>query len=435
MLADHSRCFTPGVRTTMASAGSKALRPVSAKSSTSSLEKALLALIIISLPLESHLLIIPGYSVQFVMFGVVALYLLLTHPAALLKTMGQPVFIAAYVFLFYSAVMEITAPYANFHELTRIGQMIAGAILIASICRDMQGLKVALSGYLVAGLWLSVLLFLTSYGAIQGAAASSFDEASKLRAEVFAENPIHADLNSMAFAAGEAAVVALAWALMARSASSRHLLIGVGLFCLVATFLPLSRGGVVITLISCASVFNGFGLRYAKSILIVMVLGAVVAAAVPEAIWSRMAFSFEEQEGKREGRATVYQAAMEHLPEYILTGVGSGNFWSNWGAKTEFKGTSSRVSGTHNSLFQVTLCWGIGGLLTLLMVFWQAYRCLPRRGAWDVASLCLLGISVSLLLYAQVVHTLYAKEFCLGLGLLAGARCWVWPQGVVPRDS
>lgn len=400
---------------------------------TSVAEKVLLALVIVSLPLESHLLFIPGYSVQFVMFGIAALFLALTQPGALITTAGQPVFVAAYVFLAYSAVMEVTAPHANVYELIRIGQMIGGAVLIASICRDLPGLKVALLGYLAAGLWLSILLFMTSYGAIQGAAASNFHEASMLRQEVFADNPIQANLNNMAFAAGQGAVVALAWALTARTQWVRAMLLAGGLGCLIAAFLPLSRGGIAITLLACASVMYGFGLRHAKSLVTVLVLGAVVSAAVPDAVWSRMAFSLEEREGKKEGRALVYEAALAHLPEYILTGVGSGNFWSSWGAKNEFKGANSRVSGSHNAFFQVTLYWGIGGLAAYVLVFWQAYRCLPRRCGRDATSLSLLGIGVSLALYANVVHNLYAKEFCLGLGLLAGARCWVWPDGVARK--
>lgn len=398
-------------------------------------EKALLALMIVTLPLESHLLIIPGYSIQFVMFAAVALYGVVRHYRVLLRTMGHPVFLAGYIFLLYAAAMEMTAPHANFDVLFRTGQMIVGAILIASICRDTHALKVAFSGYIVAGVWLSLLLFLTSYGAIQRTAASNFDEASKLRAEVFAENPLQADLNSMAFSAGQGAVIAVAWALVAPTTLSRTVLLGAALFCLVASFLPLSRGGAVITILSCASVVYGFGLRGGKSLLTIAILVTMVWMVVPQAVWSRMAFTFDEQEGKQEGRALVYQAAMDHLPEYILTGVGAGNFWSNWGAKTAFKGSSKRVSGSHNSLFQVTLYWGIGGLLTFLMIFWQAYRCLPYRGNRQVASLCLLGISVSLLFYAQVVHTMYAKEFCLGLGLLAGSNCWIWPNGIMPGKS
>lgn len=409
--------------------------PVRADARTSTIEKTLLALIIVTLPLENHLRFIPGYSLQFVMFGVTALYLLLTHPRALFKTMGHPAFFAAYAFLVYSFAMEVTAPRPSYNDLIRIGQMIGGAILVASICRDMAGLKVALSGYMAAGLWLSGLLFLTSYGAIQGAAASSFDEASRLREEVFAESPIEANLNSMAFAAGQSAVVALAWALMARTATSRNIFLAMGLFCLVATFLPLSRGGVFITFISCASVMYRFGLRGAKVLLIVGVLGGVVWVAVPEAIWSRMSVSFEARDGKREGRAKMLEAAIDHLPEYIVAGVGSGNFWSSWGRRSAFAETDGRVSGSHNSFLQVTLYWGIGGLGTFLLIFWQAYRCLPRQINREVASLCLFGISVSLLSYTLVIHNMYAKEFSLGLGLLAGADRWIWPRGFVDASS
>lgn len=398
-------------------------------------EKGLLALMIVTLPLESHILVIPGFSIQFIIFGVVAFYVLIRHYGVLLRVMCHPVFLAAYLFILYAGAMEITAPHADLDVLYRFGQMIVGAILIASVSRDVQALKVAFSGYILAALWLSVLLFLTSYGAIQQTAASSFDEASKLRAEVFSESPIRADLNSMAFSAGQGAVVAIAWALMATTALSRIVLLGVGLFCLVATFLPLSRGGVAITIISCASVLYSFGLRGAKSLLLIAVSVTVLWTVVPQAVWSRMSFTFEEREGKQEGRALVYQTAIDYLPEYILMGVGAGNFWSSWGAKTAFKGTSSRVSGSHNSLFQVTLYWGIGGLLTFLLIFWRAYHCLPRRGNWQGASLCLLGIGVSVLLYTQVVHTIYAKEFCICLGLLAGSHCWIWPDGAVPKES
>jgi O-antigen ligase len=204
---------------------------------------------------------------------------------------------------------------------------------------------------------------------------------------------------------------------------------------MIGAFLPLSRGGVIIAVISCASVMYGFGLRHAKTILVGIVLAAAVMVVVPQAVWSRMSFSFEEREGKMEGRARVYKAAIDYLPDYLLAGVGAGNFWSAWGRKTAFGESQYRVSGSHNSLLQVTLYWGIGGLFALLLIFWQAYRCLPQDAHREAASLSLIGLSVSLVLYAQVVHSLYAKEFCLGLGLLAGAHCWIWPRGIVARTS
>jgi hypothetical protein len=391
----------------------------------------MLLLIIITLPLETHMVLVPGFSIQFIMFGMVALYLLLGNVAVLFRTMGQPLFLATYVFLFFAIAMEITARNASYTEIFRIGQMIVGAILIASMCRDLAALKVALYGYLLAGVWLSVVLFLTSYGTIQGAAAADFDAASRLRTEAFADNPIEANINGMAFLAGQGAVVALASSFHARTVWLRNLFMGIGLFCMIAAFLPLSRGGVAITLISCASVMYAYGLRQGKVILMGVLLGGVLLILVPQSVWSRMSFSFEAREGKVEGRALVYGAAIDHLPEYFVTGVGSGNFWSSWARSNEFGGHGG-ASGAHNAFLQVTLYWGIGGLLTFLLILWQGYRCIPRSAQREAAALGLIGIGVSLLLFSGVVHNLYAKEFCLGLGLLAGSRCWIWSNGIVP---
>lgn len=403
-------------------------------SPTSSVERVLLALTIIALPADNHLIILPGISVVYVLFGAIAVYVMAFRFSELLETLSHPAFIAAYLFLFIGFVMELTAVNNSYDELIRIAQMIVGAVLVASLCRDLPALEMACYGYLVAGVWLSILLFTTSYGALSDVTATNFHEASQLRERAFEDNPLQANLNSMAFGAGQAAVVALAWALKARTPLHRNLCIGLGFICMVGAFLPLSRGGVVIMIGSCASVMYAFGLRQGKAVLIAVLLGGAVLASVPQSVWSRMSFTFEAHEGKVEGRARVVGTAIDHLPEYFLTGVGAGNFWTSWGRRTELATDSGRVSGVHNCFMQVTLYWGVLGLMALLLVFWQAYRCVPWFSHRDAASLCVLGIGVSLLLYSMVIHSIYAKEFSLGLGLLAGADRWIWPHGVVYAD-
>ncbi|WP_447603647.1 O-antigen ligase family protein [Nitrospira sp. Nam80] len=397
---------------------------------TSVFERVLLLLTIVALPADDHFRIVPGYSILFLLFVVLGIYVLAVRFAQLLITLSQPTILACLLFLALAGLIEFTHPLSSYSELIRIAQMILGGILIGSICRDLQAIRMACYGYLVAGVWLSVLLFLTSYGALNAATASDFHEASQLRDAAFDENPLQANLNTMAFGAGQAAIVALAWALSRQESRFRLLFIGVGLFCLVGAFLPLSRGGVAITIISCVSVMYAFGLRHGKALLIAVVIAATIASVVPQAVWSRMSFSFEEKEGKIEGRALIYQAAIDHLPDYLLTGVGAGNFWSGWGRRSEFA-TYGRTGGAHNCFFQVTLYWGMLGAAALALVFWNAYRCVPRACSREASALCLLGIGVGLLLFSMVVHNLYSKEFSLGLGLLVGARTWVWPYGVV----
>lgn len=408
--------------------------PRSRHASTTSLcERALLFLAIILLPAENHFKFIPGFSLPFVIFGTMALYVVVARSSEFIDAACQPVFLAAYVFIVLGSLLEFGHRSPDYGEVGRIAQMIIGAILIASICRDLEALRAAWYGYLIAGGWLSILLCMTTYGVLNAAATTNFHDASMLRQQAFGESPLEANLNSMAFGAGQGAVVALCWALATRAPALRVLAIGAGLLCVVGAFLPLSRGGVVIMMISCGSVMYAYGLRHGKAILMAMLLGVTIMAVVPQSVWSRMSFTFEEHDGKREGRALVYKTAIDHLPEYVFTGVGAGNFWSSWGRGTAFADHKGRVSGSHNGLLQVTLYWGVLGLMALLLIYWRAYRCVPRFCKRETAALGLVGIGVSLLLFSMVIHNLYAKEFSLGLGLLAGARHWIWPHGVVPR--
>jgi hypothetical protein len=397
---------------------------------TSGLERVFLFTTIVALPTENHFTFLPGFSLIFLLFGAIALYVVVFRFSELLQTVCHPLFLAAFLFLGYGVLMELTHDNASYGELFRVAQMIVGAVLLATICRDWPALRSACRGYLIAGVFLSALLFFTSYGALSQATTTNFQEASELRVSAFENNPLEANLNSMAFGAGQAAVVALGWALAAHGSLHRNLYLIAGVICMIGSFLPLSRGGVAITIAACASVMYAFGLRHGKPLLIAVLVGGAVLMWVPQSVWSRMSFSFEEREGKVEGRARVYGTAIDHLPEYVLTGIGAGNFWSAWGLKTELN-TGGRVTGSHNCFIQVTLYWGILGLLALLLIFWQAYRCVPRYSNRDAAALSLVGIAVSLGLYSMVIHSVYAKEFSLGMGLLAGGHRWIWPQGIV----
>jgi hypothetical protein len=321
-------------------------------------------------------------------------------------------------------------------ELKSYGYMFAGAVVIASLCRDRQGLRAGLYGYLLASIWLSVFLILNFYGSFGGAVATNLQEAGAIRGAVFANNPLIANLNTMAFQTAQGVIVALALSLIASSSRQRNLFLGVALFCLVATFVPMSRGAIVITAASCAAVMFAYQGRRIRTLIVAVVLGAGALVLAPEAAFIRlsssMATSYYQEE--EDGRAKIYMAAVEHLPEYMMTGVGAGNFWDWWAESHEFR-SHDGPSGAHNCFIQVTLYWGLAGLLTLIAVIWQAYRCLPKRCGADALSLSLLGLGMSLLFYLMVVHTLYTKEFSLGLGMLAGARSWIWPNGIVQNKN
>ena len=92
-------------------------------------------------------------------------------------------------------------------------------------------------------------------------------------------------------------------------------------------------------------------------------------------------------------------------------------------------GFGTGILGAHNCFFQITIYWGIPGLLSFLAVVWQAYRCMPRVRPNDALTLALMAIAFSTFLFLFVMHNMYSKSFSLGLGLLIGARCWEAAHG------
>jgi O-antigen ligase len=315
--------------------------------------------------------------------------------------------------------------------------MYIGAMVIATLCRDTRALRVCTFGYILVGIYLALYLFLSVYGALQGATATDFDEASQVRAEVFQEDVLKANLNSVAFFLAQGTAAAFAIALMSRSAFARYSLLGITALCFIASFLPLSRSGTAITLIACmvvALAYMGSNRRASfqrlmRIMVLMLALGVCLLLWVPQAAFSRFTVSAASSDGTPDARTTVYTAAWVHLPEYGLTGVGAGNFWKgSWGRHSEFFKTRG-VVGAHNCFIQIMIYWGLPGLLSLMSVVYYAYKCLPKECGNDPLSLAVLGVVVALFGVMFVMHGLYFKGFSLGLGILIGAQHWIWPAG------
>jgi hypothetical protein len=396
---------------------------------TTTVERLLLLTAIVLIPLQPSLPAVAGFSTPYLIFATLAGYILLRRPRALARTWAHPAFLAAFVLLMVGALIESIHPLSRYSEIFRIGQMFVGAIFVASLCRDRRALHVSIYGFLIAGVLVSILLFGTTYGALRQATATDFGEASKVRHDAVADA---ADMVAgLAFTPARGAVVALALSLTAKSAKRSYLFLGIALFCIVGTFLPMSRSGIGVVGVSCATVMFAYGVRHVRVLLIATALAIGALIWVPEAVFARLTLTPETAAGKMESRQRIYQAAIDHLPEYIVTGVGAGNFKGSWGVQTDFYKKKVRsVYGAHNAFIQIAIFWGLAGLLMLIVVVYLAYCCLPRGGGKDVLVLSLYGIAVALLLQLMISHVLAAKEFSLGLGLLVGAHRWIWPKGI-----
>lgn len=412
-----------------------AAQRIAPQSRTRLFEQALIFIAMVTLPLENHLPTVAGMSSTFLIFATLGIYVIVNRSRQLSQVWLHPVFIAAYVFLGVSILLEFSSPLSSYSEVFRFGSMIGGAVFLSALCRDRSGLAAGLYGYIASALWVSVFLFLTSYGVVKGMGqVGDFHEASKVRAEAFGDMSLQANINALAFSCTQGAVVAFTLALVGNITSRRILFFGIATFCLIASFLPMSRGAAVITILSFAVVLYTYGFRHGNVLILASILGISIYMLVPDAVWSRMAYSTETRSGKMEGRAWIYTTALNRLPEYVVAGVGAGNYYKKWGIEKGFareRGGLVSVAGAHNSLLQITIFWGILGLFLYLWIVWCVYRSIPLQCGRDELSLALLGIIVSLSLWMCESHGFYDKWFACGLGLLIGARQWIWPRGVV----
>jgi O-Antigen ligase len=411
-------------------------------------DRCLLVAAIVLLPLQEQISILAdpnfSFSLMWILFALMGLYAFVRRPQNLLKAAANPVFLAAYTLLILGFLIESAHVDSDYVDLRSYAYMIGGAVVVATLCSDKQSLKAVFYGYIGASLWLALFLIVNSYGQFQGAPATNLNEATSVRDAIFKDNSLATGLNTMASIMAQGTVLALTLTLTDKSSRRRMVWLLVTLFCVVASFLPMSRGAVLMTILSCAVVMIACRGKRLRALIAVAVLAAAIIFWVPTVVFTRLMSSAttsyysslveRSSQEDADGRSRVYSAAVQSFPEYFAVGVGAGNYWKSWAYSHGLR-RGRGVLGMHNCFLQVTVYWGLPGLFALLGVLICAYRCLPKRCGLDPLSLGLLGLACSLLVWMLLIHNLYDKEFSLGLGLLVGARLWIWPEGFVALAS
>ena len=100
------------------------------------LEFLLLIVIIALLPLEENIPTVAGVSFSWILFGIAAIYVAFNRIRELTVVASCPVAVTLYLFMLTSTLVESAHVDPWYEEIGRIGQMMAGAILVAAICRD-----------------------------------------------------------------------------------------------------------------------------------------------------------------------------------------------------------------------------------------------------------------------------------------------------------
>lgn len=381
-------------------------------------------LLIAALPFQDHATPLMGYSIVKWAFAVVAVLTLFTRGQTMLSMASHPVFLSLWIIIALGGVLE-TLHGGSLVEVRRITEMAGGAVVIASLCRSPKGVRFALTSYVIGGALVAGLLGFYYYGSVAGIGAGDFNEASQIRDAAFAESTFVIAPNAAGFMAAQGVVIAFMY-LLGGAKASRKLFWGVlaiaGVF---GVFLSMSRGAAaVIAMGTSIAVFRGDSgkLKVAVTVLSLAIIGYSIA---PQAALSRISdFSAEHDVhsldgGQKESRVKVYEASFQHLQDYWAVGIGADNFWKDWAVAAGFP-VHDRVGviGSHNVFLQTTIYWGIAALLPLIGLAGQLVAVALRGRKGDPTAVCVAMLAASLIVWMMLQHSLFAKEFTIGLGVI-----------------
>lgn len=422
--------------TTVAAAAPRSVvrRPAARAASGGGFRRLLLMAGVVALPLQDHFPAIGGFSVMYLVFATLAAVAVIAHPRMLFRAAMHPIFIAGYVLVASTLVVELLHTNPSLLWWSRMAQMIAGGVIVASYIRSEREVNSVLSAYIITTLWVAVLIVRSTYGVVASAAAGGFQEASLLRVEALGGLGLKANWNMLALLCATGAGIAVGRAILS-SAGTRLFYAVVTVVAVMASFLTFSRSGVVAVAVTLAYVF--LSLMNRKLILRLMLIGAAVLLflwlAVPRVIFDRFQFSLDyDVQGQQESRVHVYGTLIRTLPSYILRGVGSGNYWTVW-AYEQGLSYEGVATGAHNTFLQVTAFWGLAGLLSWSALLLVAWRSLVRATRRQLRYVPLKALVVTIALSLMVGHDIADKQLSVAFGTIAGLAAMRQRQAALRR--
>lgn len=392
-------------------------------------EQGLLVAALISLPFENRisapvsLPILGAPSVTWLAFAALGLFIVIRHPWALAKVARHRATVPIYAFLAITLLMELTHAGPSFTYWWRTVQMVTGALIVAATCRNRATVRAAAVALVCVGFGLAVLLVATTYSPLRHTRANTFTEISAIRNDLLNQSFQAAEINNAAFLVAEGAALAFALGLTARAHRVRSAYVAVGLTCFFGVFLSLSRGGVGVAIAAVTLVLVKSSRNKPVVALRILAVAVIAAAFIPHSVYARLQLS-PDLNGRTDPRIQVYDHAAKYLPEYVVFGVGAGTFESHWALDHGFvKGRS--VLNAHNTFVQITIYWGLPGLLGLLCVVLALWKALPPDWVDPATAIVLKALAMSLLVLLFVSDTVYGKEVSVTVGLVLGSRIWL----------
>src|SRR4029078_12972481 len=111
----------------------------------------------------------------------------------------------------------------------------------------------------------------------------------------------------------------------------------------------------------------------------------------------------------------VYLAVLRNIDQYILTGVGSGNYWNGWAVKAGITNryTTDMAMAAHNAFFQVWIYWGLPALIGFCYLIYLSSKALIKDIKGDRRKSCLYIFVMIIPLIFIFYHSFYHKTFSI----------------------
>lgn len=212
---------------------------------------------------------------------------------------------------------------------------------------------------------------------------------------------------------------------------------GIGVFCLFAVFLTVSRGGLIALTSSlvAAIVFGGRWRGRVALLALVVAFGAAyyITALAPAHARDRILNTVQGQEKVEQGRTTIWQVALRMGKANPIKGVGAGNFPTAARHYIQQPGTLARTDlildtpkVAHDIYLQIFAELGLVGLSLFLLIIFFALRSMFRaarnfreRGdqAAEIFARSLLVATIGMLTASFFISIQLDKHLWLLLGL------------------
>jgi O-antigen ligase len=344
-----------------------------------------------------------------------------------MRLFSSKYFIAAMLFALLCVFMETIHQFAEYDFIIRYVNMTLGMFGIAALCRDRQAFDLALFTFVLASAVQSILIITGTAPLLGSITARGFTDASHARLVAFEEFYLRGSLTDISYFSSIGAIIGIIWAYYEKNKWRRILLVILAMCSVLGVFLTASRTGAVIFFASVLIFIIKSRVNVKKWILPMIVLLMFIAISVPDVVWVRLGSLIRITELQSEdSRSKVYLAVLRNIDQYILTGVGSGNYWHGWAVKAGITNryTTDVAMAAHNAFFQVWIYWGIPALIGFLYLMRVYAKAIDTRIIGDRRKACIYIFMMIIPMIFIFYHSFYHKSFSIGIGMLLSARFW-----------